>query len=67
MADQKKTSDRGVEASIAALRLLRYNTKGPGAARAKPAKLPTVDQLRDKVAKVAVKVRKKKSKQKGRR
>lgn len=43
-------------------------TKGPGAKRAKaPARLPSVDQLRDQVAKVAVKVRKKKSKQRARR
>lgn len=51
----KKPADRGVADSIAALRLKRYNEKGPGAARAKPAARPTVDQLRSKVAKVAKK------------
>lgn len=60
MPEQKKPAGRGVVDSIAALRLRRYNEKGPGAARARPAKLPTVDQLRAKVAKVPVKVRKKK-------
>lgn len=67
MPEHKKPSDRGVVDSIAALRLLRYNTNGPGAARAKPAKLPSVDQLRDQVAKVKPKVRKKKSKKRARR
>jgi hypothetical protein len=67
MADQKKTTGRGVVDSIYALRLKRYNEKGPGAARAKPAKLPSVDQLRDQVAKVKPKARKKKSKKRGRR
>ncbi len=74
MPDQKKTTDRGVVDSIARLREQRYMTKGLGAveqarrdgrASQKTAmkKLPTVDQLRDQVSKVAVKVRKKKSKQ----
>ncbi len=64
MAEKDKT-DRGVVDSIYALRLNRYNTKGPGAKRARPAERPSVDQLRDKVAKVATrkkKVRKGKNK-----
>lgn len=64
----KKSTDRGVADSIAQLRLNRYMTKGAGAKRAKaPTPLPSVDQLRDQVAKVAIKVRKKKSKKRARR
>lgn len=67
MADKdKKPGDRGVVDSIYALRMKRYNEKGAGAARA-PAKLATVEQLREKVAKVPpVKIRKKKMKGKRR-
>jgi hypothetical protein len=47
---------------VARLRQHRYDTKGPGAHRAPPAK-PSVDVLRKAVAKVA----KKKSRKRGRR
>ena len=49
-----------VEESIARLRELRYMTRGPGSERQKPAKLATVDQLREKVAKVPAKITKRK-------
>lgn len=55
-----------VEASIARLRELRYMTRGPGAARARPPKLPSIDNLRADIAKVPAKKSKKKSK-KGKR
>ncbi len=58
MAEKEKVSGRGVVDSIYALRLNRYNTKGPGAKRARPAERPSVEQLRVKVAKVAVKKKK---------
>lgn len=60
MAAEKKPTDRGVVDSIYALRVLRYNTKGPGAKRARPAPVTTVEQLRAKVAKVATKKKAKK-------
>jgi hypothetical protein len=63
MADKdKKTGDRGVVDSIAALRHLRYMTRGPGAVKYAPAKLPTVDELRAKVSKVPTKISKRKKK-----
>jgi hypothetical protein len=62
MADPKKTTGRGVVDSIAALRLLRYNTKGPGAERAKPIAKPSIEKLRDVVAKVVTKKKKRKVK-----
>lgn len=57
---EKKPASRGVVDSIAALRELRYMTKGPGAKRRSPAK-PSIEKLRVDVAKVA------KKKTKGRR
>lgn len=56
---EKKPTNRGVVDSIAALRELRYMTKGPGAVRAKrtPAK-PSIEKLRVDVAKVAKKAKK---------
>lgn len=57
---EKKPAGRGVVDSIAALRELRYMTKGPGAKRRAPAK-PSIEKLRVDVAKVA------KKKTKGRR
>ena len=42
-------------ADIERLKLIRYNTKGPGAKRARAPERPTVDQLRNEVAKVAKK------------
>lgn len=65
MPDFKKPASRGVVDSIERLRLERYMTKGPGAKRAKasPAPLPSVDQLRAQVAKVGkTKVSKRKTK-----
>jgi hypothetical protein len=54
----KKASDRGVVDSIARLREIRYMTKGPGAARARAPKKPTIDKLRSDVAKVEKKTKK---------
>lgn len=52
-------------ADIERLKKIRYETKGAGAKRPRPAPtLPTVDQLRTTVAKVAAK---KKSKKRSRR
>lgn len=63
MSDKnKKSGDRGVVDSIAALRQMRYMTRGPGAERKQPAKLATVEQLRAKVAKVPTKISKRKKK-----
>lgn len=63
MADKdKKAGDRGVVDSIAALRQMRYMTRGPGAERQKPSKLATVEQLRAKVSKVPTKISKRKKK-----
>lgn len=55
----KKAGDRGVVDSIYALRMARYNTKGPGAERARPAPRSSIEQLRTKIAKVAKKKAKK--------
>ena len=64
MADKSK--DRGVVDSIARLRELRYMTRGPGAKRARAVVKPSIEKLRDVVAKVVTKKKKRKSK-KGRR
>lgn len=61
----KKQPEHSKLADIERLRLNRYNTKGPGAAR--PTEKPTVDQLRSKVAKVAKKTKPKKNKRGKRR
>lgn len=55
---------KGAVDDIARLRLLRYNTRGPGAKRAREAQKPTVEQLRDDVAKIAKKKKKKAKKSK---
>lgn len=66
MASDRKTPGP-VEQSIARLRELRYMTRGPGAARSrKTPPAPTINQLRDKVAKVAA-TPKKSKKRKARR
>lgn len=62
MAD-KKAGDRGVVDSITALRMKRYNEKGAGSLKKVPA-LPTIDQLREKVAKVPAKKKAKRGKKK---
>ena len=56
----KKPSDRGVADSIAALRLKRYMTKGPGAKPTRAAAKPSVEALRSEVAKTAKKTKIKK-------
>lgn len=48
-------------ADIERLRLLRYNTKGPGAKRARSPEKPSIEKLRSDVAKVAKKKPKKRS------
>lgn len=69
MPDHKKPADRGVVDSIAHLRELRYMTRGPGQfeRKRKAAPAPSIDQLRSKVATVAKKAAKKKTKKRGRR
>ena len=52
-------------ADIERLRLLRYNTKGPGAKRARAPEKPSIEKLRNDVAKVATK--KPKAKKRSRR
>lgn len=42
-------------ADVERLRLMRYNTKGPGAARARAPAKPSVEQLRSTLAKVGKK------------
>jgi hypothetical protein len=64
MADKKAPGP--VEQSIIRLRELRYMTRGPGAVRARPVKLPSIDKLRADIAMVPAKKSKKKSK-KGKR
>ena len=54
----KKPAGRGVVDSIYALRLKRYNERGPGAKR--EPKTPTIEKLRADVAKVKPKAAKKK-------
>jgi hypothetical protein len=66
MPDHKKPTDRGVADSIAALRHMRYMTRGAGQFERKKsaAPKPSVDQLRKKVAKVATKKKARKGKRK---
>lgn len=64
MAD-KKSGDRGVVDSIARLRELRYMTRGPGAKPPRKATQPSIEDLRAKVAAVAKKPSKRRSKKKG--
>lgn len=64
---KKKPADRGVVDSIAALRLMRYLEKGPGAKPARQTTRPSVDQLRSDVATVVKKAAKKKPKRRNRR
>ena len=52
---EKKPPTRGVVDSIAALRMGRYMTKGPGAKRAREPSKPTVDDLRGSLAKITKK------------
>lgn len=61
MPEKDKKPEHSKLADIERLRLQRYMTKGAGAKHPKPAApLPTLQQLRDKVSKVPVKIAKRK-------
>lgn len=61
MADKPTEDKPSKVADIARLRLLRYNTRGPGAQR-QPVTKAVVDKLRDQIAKVPAKKSKRKKK-----